>query len=358
MQTSTKMKSPARQTAWRTLLLVGVGLAVGPLLGLAKPKIHVIGTGGTISGAAPDRMQLAGYKAGSFLIKDMLAQIPELSEIAEVTSEQLVNVGSGNIGEKELMLLAKRINTLCAEQPDIAGFVVTHGTGTLDETSYFLDLTVRTDKPIVVVGAMRPWTAISGDGPLNLYNAVRVAAFPESRGKGALIMLNDEINAAREGTKTDTERVETFNSREFGFLGYADPDKIVYYRTPLFRHTYKSEFDISKLEKLPRVDIVYGYQDATGVPVDALVAAGAKGIITVTTSPDMTPSLKEARKKGIVVVGTDRKGQGRVMTSERAVKEGMVTGDNLRPQKARILLQLALTETSDPAEIQRIFDQY
>lgn len=358
MQSCLKFDLSARQFLWRSFLLVGILLVAGQSIARAKPKIHVLGTGGTISGGAPDRMQLVGYKAGSFLVKDMLAEIPELAEIADVTSEQIVNVGSGNIGEKELMIIAKRINTLCAEQPDIAGFVVTHGTGTLDETSYFLDLTVRTDKPVVIVGAMRPWTAISGDGPLNLYNAVRVAACAESRGKGALIVMNDEINAAREGTKTDTERVETFNSREFGFLGYADPDKIVYYRTPLFRHTSHSEFDIGKLEKLPRVDIVYGYQDATGAAVDALVAAGAKGIVTVTTSPEMNPSLKEARKKGVVVVGSDRKGQGRVMTSERAAKEGMVTGDNLRPQKARILLQLALTVTSDPAEIQRIFDQY
>src|SRR5258708_3119257 len=244
----TPEKLSLRRSNWRAFVLTGIIFAIAPLIAAAKPKVHVIGTGGTISGGGSDRMEVAGYKAGCFLIKDMLAQIPELNDIAEVTSEQLVNVGSDKIGEKELLMLAKRINALCAEQPDIAGFVVTHGTGTLDETSYFLDLTVRTDKPVVIVGSMRPWSAISSDGPLNLYNAVRVAAFPESRGKGALIMLNDEINAAREGTKTDTERVETFNSREFGFLGYADPDKIVYYRTPLFRHTYKSEFDVTKLD--------------------------------------------------------------------------------------------------------------
>ena len=358
MNLLSSQKKPVFRFLWRALYLIGFISAAAPLVAAGKPKVHVIGTGGTISGAAPDRMQLAGYKAGTFLIKDMLAQIPELSEIADVSSEQLVNVGSGNIGNKELLQIAKRINTLCKEQPDIVGFVVTHGTGTLDETSYFLDLTCRTDKPVIIVGSMRPWTALSSDGPLNLYNAVRVAAFPESRGKGAMIVMNDEINGAREGTKTDTERVETFNSREFGLLGYADPDKVVFYRTPLFRHTDNSEFDVSKLDALPRVDIVYGYQDATGVAVDALVAAGAAGIITVTTSPEMTPSLKAARAKGVAIVGTDRKGQGRMLHSANASKNGFVSGDNLRPQKARMLLQLALTITKDPVEIQRIFDTY
>ncbi len=225
----------------------------------------MIGTGGTISGAAPDRMQLAGYKAGTFLIKDMLAQIPELAEIADVTSEQLVNVGSGNIGEKELLMIAKRINTLCAEQPDIAGFVVTHGTGTLDETSYFLDLTVRTDKPVVIVGAMRPWTAISGDGPLNLYNAAQ---------------RRDQCRARRHENR---HRARSRRSTPASLGSSATPirTRSSISRTPLFRHTYKSEFDVSKLDKLPKVDIVYGYQDASRAPVDALVAEGARGIITV-----------------------------------------------------------------------------
>lgn len=330
-----------------------------PLLGLAaKPKVHVIGTGGTISGAAAERIMISGYKAGTFTIDKMLSEIPELADIADVSSEQLVNVGSGNIGEKELLKLAKRINALAAEQPDIAGFVVTHGTSTLEETAYFLDLTVRTEKPVVVVGSMRPWTGISTDAYLNLYNGVRVAVCPESRAKGVLIVLNDEINAAREGTKTDTERVETFNSKEYGFLGYADPDKVVFYREPLSRHTYKSEFDISKLEKLPKVDIVYGYQDGSRAPVDALVAAGVAGIVTSSTSPEMSGALKDAVAKGVKIVGSDRKGAGRVFLSPTRLKNGTISGDNLRPQKARILLQLALTQTQDNEELQRIFNEY
>lgn len=327
-------------------------------LAYAKPKIHVIGTGGTISGAAADRTMVSGYRAGTFLIKDMLAQIPELAEIADVTSEQLVNVGSGAIGEKELLELAKRINRMATEQPDIAGFVVTHGTSTLEETAYFLNLTVRTEKPVVVVGSMRPWTNIGTDAHLNLYNGVRVAATPESTGKGVLIVLNDEINGARDGTKTDTLRVETFNSREMGFLGYADPDRVVFYREVLSRHTFRSEFDVSALDKLPRVDIVYGYQDASAAPAKALVEAGVAGIVTATTGPEMGPVLREAREKGIKVVGSDRKGQGRVTGSPQRARTGSIAADNLRPQKARILLQLALTKTQDNEEIQRMFNEY
>ena len=351
--------------SWRVLLgaiLLAAApagaLASAPGSAAAKPKIHVIGTGGTISGAAPERLQITGYKAGTFKVADMLAEIPEIAELADVTSEQPVNVGSGNIGDKELLTIAKRINALCREQPELDGFVVTHGTSTLEETAYFLDLTVRTEKPVVVVGSMRPWTALSTDAHLNLFNAVRVAACPDARRKGVLIVLNDEINAAREGTKTDTERVETFNSREHGFLGYADPDKVVFYREPLSRHTYRSEFDIGKVEQLPKVDIVYGYQGGSRAPVDALVAAGVAGIITSSTSPEMSGALKEAVAKGVKIVGSDRKGAGRVFLSANRLKNGTISGDNLRPQKARILLQIALTHTQDNAELQRIFNEY
>ena len=322
------------------------------------PKIHVLGTGGTISGAAPEPIMLSGYKSGTFPVADLLAEVPEIAAVAAVTSEQIVNVGSGNINGDILLTLSKRINALCAEKPDIDGFVVTHGTGTLEETAYFLNLTVMSDKPVVVVGAMRPWTAISGDGPLNLYNAVRVAATPESRGKGALIVLNDEINAARDGTKTDTYRVETFNSREFGFLGYADPDKVVFYRAPLKRHTFQTEFDITQIDSLPSVDIVYGYQDGSRGSVDGLVASGVKGIVAASSSPEISKALDEAQEKGVIVVRSDRKGQGRVLYSASRVAKGSVSADNLRPQKARLLLQLALTKTTDPQEIQRMFTQY
>lgn len=356
MRTSAPPAALTGRPRSRILCVLVCLLTLSPAV-FAKPRIHVLGTGGTISGAAPERTQIIGYKAGTFKIADMLAEIPEIAELADVSSEQPINVGSGSIGEKVLLTLAKRLNALAAD-PAIDGFVVTHGTSTLEETAYFLNLTVRTAKPIVVVGAMRPWTAISTDAHLNLYNSVRVAACPESRGKGVLIVLNDEINAAREGTKTDTERVETFSSREFGFLGYADPDRVVFYREPLTRHTFKSEFDVTALESLPKVDIVYGYQDGSRVPVDALAAAGVAGIVTASGSPEMSGALREAVAKGVKIVGSDRKGAGRVFLSEMRLKNGTISGDNLRPQKARLLLQLALTRTQDNAELQRIFNEY
>ncbi len=323
------------------------------------PKVHILATGGTISGKAPERIMLSGYKSGTFTIEEILETVPEVHKIADITYEQVSNVGSGSIDTDILLTLAKKINTLYAERPDVAGVVVTHGTGTMEETAYFLNLTVISDKPVVCVGAMRPLSAVSGDGPLNLYNAVRVAISPESRGKGALISMNDEISAAREGTKTDTYRVETFNGREFGFLGYADPDRVVYYRKPYRRHTYASEFIVADLETLPTVDIVYGgYQEAGAGSVLGLIEKGVDGIVLASGSRNYTETLELAREKGIVIVYSDRKGQGRVLESDRRKEAGLVTGDNLRPQKARVLLRLALTKTKDPAEIQRMFNDY
>jgi L-asparaginase len=324
-----------------------------------KPRIHVFATGGTISGGSPERLKISGYKAGTFTIAQMLADVPEVNAFATVTHEQFRNVGSGDIGSTDILALAKRIQTVLTEQPEIDGFVVTHGTGTLEQTAYFLHLTVRTDKPIVVVGAMRPWSAFGTDAHLNLVNAIRVAAFSESRSKGALVVLNDEINSAREATKTDTLRVETFTSRELGFLGYADPDKIAYYRVPERRHTFKSEFVIDKVESLPQVDIVYGYQDASAAPVSALIADGAKGIVYASGSPALTAALKKAAASGTKVVASDNKGQGRVITNPARLAEGIITSDNLRPQKARLLLQLSLAcGRTTPEELQRIFNQY
>ena len=340
-------------------LVLGLFILLSSMtMSASKSNIHVLGTGGTISGAAPSPEMLSGYKSGTFPVVELLKEVPEVSDFARVTSEQIINVGSGSINGEVLLKLAKRINKLCKEEPEIDGYVVTHGTGTLEETAYFLNLTILSDKPVVVVGAMRPWTATSGDGPLNLYNAIRVASASQSRGKGALIVLNDEINSARDGTKTDTYRVETFNSREYGFLGYADPDKVVYYRKPLKRHTFQTEFDITDVVSLPKVDIVYGYQEGSRGAVDGLVSSGSVGIIAASSSPDISVALEEAQDKGIVVVRSDRKGQGRVLNSESRLKEGTISGDNLRPQKARLLLQLALTKTSEPSEIQRIFNQY
>ena len=321
------------------------------------PKVKLFSTGGTIQGSGATRDAIANYKPAIFTPKQLLENLPEAGKVADLSCEEIAATGSGGIDTKIQLKLAKAINAWLA-QPDTTGAVVTHGTATLEETAYFLNLTIHSDKPVVVVGSMRPHSAISRDGPLNLYNAIRTAASPEARDKGVLVLLNEEINAARDVTKTNTERVNTFESRDLGPIGFADSDRIVFYRKLLYRHTHKSEFDVSKLDELPKVDIVYGYQEGGRVAVDALIAAGAKGIVLDDNAPGFAAAVKDGREKGIVFVQSDRKGSGRVLESARSAERGVVTADNLNAQKARQLLRLALTKTSDPKEIQRIFDEY
>jgi L-asparaginase len=321
------------------------------------PKVKLFTTGGTIQGRGANRDVLAGYKPGAFGPEDLINDLPELKDVADVSYEAVAAVGSGNVGLDIQLKLAKDINAWLAS-PDSAGAVVTHGTVSLEETAYFLNLVIKSNKPVVVVGAMRPFTAISRDGPLNLLNSFRVAADPEAKGKGVMVLLNDEIHAARDVTKGNTERVNTFVSRDLGPIGFADSDRIVFYRNLSYKHTYKSEFDVSNLTTLPKVDIVYGYQEADAAPIAALIAAGAKGIILDDSAPAFAAAVKEGRAKGIVFVQSDRKGSGRVMLSDNATARGMVMADDLNAQKARILLRLALTKTSDPKELQRIFNEY
>lgn len=321
------------------------------------PKVALFTTGGTIQSKGAHRLKISEYNDGRVSPDELLADLPELKQIVTVEVKEIANIGSGGITAEHLLKLAKGINAELAK-PDVAGAVVTHGTGTLEETAYFLHLTVNSEKPVVVVGAMRPWTGISRDGPLNLYNACRVAAEPGAAKRGVLVLLNDTIHSARFVTKNNTYRVETFVSREVGPLGYADSDRIAFYRTPLTRHTSKSEFDVSKIESLPMVDVVYGYQEASRAPIDALAAAGAKGIVLADSSTSFQKALLEAQAKGIVIVQSDRKGSGRVLNSERVAGRNVVTADSLNAQKARILLRLALTKTTEAKELQRIFNEY
>jgi L-asparaginase len=318
------------------------------------PRVALFTTGGTIQSKGDHRQKLMEYNAGRVTPDELLGDLPELASIANVEVTEIANIGSGGMTTELLLKLAKSVNAALAD-PGVSGAVVTHGTGTLEETAYFLNLTVRSAKPVVVVGAMRPFTAMSRDGPFNLYNAVRVAALPEATGYGVMILLNDTINAARDTTKNNTYRVDTFVARDVGPLGFADSDRIAFYRRPLYRHTSTSEFDVSSLESLPRVDITYGYQEADGSAIDAFVAAGAKGIVL--TGGDRE-AIERGQAQGVVFVNSDRKGSGRVMQSERVAERNLVTSDNLPPHKARILLRLALTETSDPKEIQRMFNEY
>jgi L-asparaginase len=321
------------------------------------PKIKVFTTGGTIQSKGSHRLKLSDYSDGKVTPEELLADLPELKSIAQIEVVEISNKGSDSVGTAEHLALAKQLTAELA-RPDIVGAVVTHGTTALEETAYFLQLTVKSDKPVVIVGSMRPFTAISRDGPLNLYNAVRTAIAPEARGKGVLVVLNDTIHSARFVTKNHTYHVDTFVDREIGPLGYTDSDRIVFYRSPLTRHTAKSEFDVSKLNALPQVDIVYGYQEASPASLEGLIAAGVQGIVLNSVASTYREALMKARSKGIVIVGSDRKGAGRVTLSEKGPKDGFITADNLNAQKARILLRLALTKTRDPVEIQRMFNEY
>jgi L-asparaginase len=239
------MRSSLRASFFVVALIASIGF-VAPghaQQSAAKPSVWVLSTGGTIAGTGSSATDLTNYRSGTILGEDLVKVVPQIKDVANVTVEQVINVPSPAITIDNWLTLANRINQLFREHPDLAGVVVTHGTDTLEETAYFLHLTVKFDRPVVIVGSMRPATAISADGPLNLLDAVRVASAPEARGKGVLVVMNDQINGARDVTKTNTHRVETFRSPELGFLGYVDEDKVAFLRNSTKRHTVNSEFD-------------------------------------------------------------------------------------------------------------------
>jgi L-asparaginase len=332
------------------------------------PLVVVLSTGGTIAGRGASTMSLAEYKAGTLLGTELVEAVPELRQFARVRVEQVCNVASPDIGIDDWHRLAGRIDTLFARDPEVSGVVITHGTSTIEETAYFLNLTVRHDRPVVLVGAQRPASALSADGPLNLVSAVRTAAARDSRARGVLVVLNDEINGARDVTKSNTYRAETFRSGELGFLGYVDQDKVTYYRAPEKRHTVNSEFDIAAVQVFPRVDILYAYADSNNaLLMQALQSAGVQGIVLACTGAGtLSAAEKEAVRAAAsaaaavkpVFVRASRVGNGRVIGRKEYDELGMVPGDNLSAQKARILLMLALTRTRDLREIRRMFSQY
>ena len=335
---------------------------------MKRPDVVVLSTGGTIAGSGASKMSLAEYKAGALLGRQLVEAVPEIEQFANVRVEQVCNVASPDITSAVWRALAERINTIFREEPGVSGLVITHGTSTIEETAYFLNLTVKHDRPVVLTGAQRPPSALSADGPLNLVTAVRTAAAPESRGRGVLVLLNDEINAARDVTKSNTYRVETFRSGELGFLGYVDQDKVAYYRAPDKRHTVRSEFDVATIGAFPKVDVLYAYAESNSVLLlETLQRAGVEGIVYACTGAG---TLSEADKKAIrginalraderpVLVRSTRVANGRVIGRKEYDELGMVPADNLNPQKARILLMLALTRTRDLAEVRRIFAEY
>ena len=331
------------------------------------PLVWVLSTGGTIAGRGASSTSLSEYKSGSLLGEDLVKSVPEIRRYANVKVEQIVNVSSTDITLDNWITLANRINQIFAQDSKVAGVVITHGTNTMEETAYFLNLTVKSDRPVVLVGAMRPSTAISADGPLNLLNAIRTASSPEARGKGALILMNDEIHGARDVTKTNTYRVEAFRAPELGFLGYADADKVTFYRASTKRHTVNSEFDISGIKELPNVEILYSYIQPAPVLIQALLASRVKGIVFAGTGAGLISSFEKAALQSVltspiasmpILVRSNRTGNGRVIAREDYDSMGMIPADSLNPQKARILLMLALTRTKDPAEIKRMFATY
>ena len=330
------------------------------------PRVYLLGTGGTISFVGESRTDFSNYSyhGRQLTIQEMLARVPEAETLAEVMPEQVINVGSTEVYPRHWIALANRINERLASDESAAGVAVTHGTATLEETAYFLNLTVRDRRPVAVTGAMRPPSAMGTDADNNLLDAIRVAAAPDSAGRGALVVLNNEIQSARDVTKTDSYRVETFQSGHMGFLGYADSDgAVIYYRQTDRRHTADSEFDVSGVSELPQVDIAYAYAGVDGVVVDALAAAGVKGIVAAGLGSGGSPSpfmaaLRRAVAAGVPVVVSTHVGTGRVLQTRRFTEEGYIVADNLHPKKARILLMLGLTVTSDPAELQRMMLQY
>ena len=331
-----------------------------------RPAVHVVATGGSISGLGPHRLDYVLYpELGQRMrIEEMLARIPEANDFAEIRSEDLIRVGSPSIGPAEWLRLAQCIDSLFREANAPHGVVVTHGTATLEETAYFLHLTVKSERPVVVTGAMRPPTAMGTDADLNLLDSIRLAACPQAAGRGVLTVLNNEIQSARDVTKSNAFRVETFNSRELGLLGYVDSDgKIVFYRNVTRRHTTATPFDIRGRDALPRVDIVYAYGGADGVLIDAAREHGVEGLVLAGFGGGSYPGAfleagKRAVAAGIPVVLATRSTAGRVIMTPQKASAGFIVSDDLLPQKARILLMLTLGMTRDRQIIQDFFHQY
>jgi L-asparaginase len=328
------------------------------------PRIAVIGTGGTISSLGASSLDILDYpdfgqKLGC---EALLARFPETRLVADPLPITFRQVGSTEIGPNDWIELRALIHRMAREAPTIAGFVIPHGTATIEETAFFLNLTLATSQPVVVVGAQRPASALGTDAGMNLVNALRVAGSADARGRGVLVVLNDEIHAARDVVKTSTYRLQTFRSVDFGALGHADGDGVHFYRAPTRPHMPDTPFAGLELATLPRVEIIFSYAGADGALVDAAVAAGARGIVSAgfapgSPTPEQRSAFERAAKSGIVVVQCSR-ASGRVAPRRRLRESGIVAGEDFSPQKARILLMLALSTTSDITRIQPLFQIY
>ncbi|EJQ4019736.1 type II asparaginase [Campylobacter upsaliensis] len=335
---------------------------VGASMAEAKPKVAILATGGTIAGSIDSAVATTGYTAGVVGVDVLIKAVPEIQNLAKIEGQQIANIDSSNMRDEIWLKLAQEINKLFASGVD--GVVITHGTDTMEETAYFLNLTIKSDKPVVLVGAMRPSTAISADGPKNLYNAVALAADKNARGKGVMVTMNDKIQSARAVVKTHTLNVDAFSSPDFGDMGYIVDGKVYFYNNVAKAHTKKTPFDVKNLKELPKVDILYSYSnDGSGVAAKALFENGTKGIVVAGSGAGSIHEaqkevLKELLTKGLKVAVSSRVVAGRVAVSEADKKLGFISAEDLNPQKARVLLMLALTKTNDPKKIQEYFLKY
>ena len=349
---------------FRLCLTLAVSLASTVVFAADKlPSVVVLATGGTIAGAAASDVQ-AAYTSGQVGVDQLLAAVPQAKKLAAMRGEQVANIGSQDMNDEVWLKLAKRVNELAA-MPDVDGIVITHGTDTIEETGYFLNLVVKTKKPVVLTAAMRPSTALSADGPLNFFNAVAVAANKDAGGRGVLVVVNDWIHGASSLTKTSTTAVQTFLSPVSGLIGTVAYGTIEWYRGPVGKNTTSSEFSVDKNTVLPRVDIIMAAENMDGALIDAAVAAGAKGLVIAGVgNGNMTGKAVEAlaaqAKKGVVAVRSSRVATGQVGRGVEIDddKNNFVASLGLNPQKSRVLLRLALLKTQDPKTIQRYFDEY
>ena len=332
------------------------------MFGKELPNITILTTGGTIAGAGDSAVE-AGYTSGSLTGDQLITAVPEILNLANIKVEEISDIGSQDMNNEVWLKLSKRINELLSSN-ECDGIVVTHGTDTMEETAYFLNLTTHSSKPVILVGSMRPSTAISADGPINLFNAVSVAVSKDSSEKGVLVVMNDKIFNARDISKTNTTNVDTFKNPNGGPIGLANYGDVEFYTSTLKKHTIDTPFNIDNLDYLPRVEIIYGYANNSRLFTDAAITAKVDGIIYAGVGNgniyyETMEGLKEAVKNRITVAISSRTGSGKVDNGETNFSElDMVTSDNLNPQKSRVLLMLALTLTKKPDEIQDYFNEY
>ena len=357
--------SRTHMAATAALGVVVLTMMMAPILTAqgAKPRIVIVATGGTIAGAAASTTA-AGYKSGAVAVDVLIDAVPQMKKFADVRGVQVSSVGSQDMNDELWVKLATEVNGLLAK-PDVDGVAITHGTDTMEETAYFLNLVVKSDKPVVLTGSMRPSTSLSADGPLNIYNAVGVASDPRAKGRGVLVVANDDIHGARAITKRHTTDVETFVSPEAGLVGVCLFDDRTFSRSPVRAHTTATPFKVTTGQTLPRVDIIYAHAGMSPDLIDAAVANGAKGLVIAGVGDGnmTTPALdavKRAVAKGVVVVRSSRVGEGFIRRNIEVDddKVGTVASQELNPSKARVLLKLALTQTSEPKKVQELFDTY